>query len=681
MKRLALLPLLALAACESQERPAACGPIPEVTVNAGETAAVTACFSDPNGDVLVYSAASSNPGVATVSVSGTDITVAAVAPGSAHVTVTASDPGGLEGRQSFQVMVPNRAPQPRGAMPPATVPVGRTEAVDASSYFADPDGETLAYSATPSNPAVATVSVSGSVVTVAAVARGAATVTVTATDPGGLAATQTFDVTVPNRAPEPVGTIADMEVAVDTTASVDVAPSFTDPDGDALVYAASSSSPAVVRVSVSGSAVTARGVAEGGARVTVTARDPEGLAASQTFDVTVTNPDRAVLEELYDALGGSSWTTKTNWKTDAHLDTWFGVTANEDERVVRLELPDNGLTGRVPPELGDLSSLERLFVHDNPRLSGPLPTALGSLGNLARFYYTTTNLCVPADDSFRRWLNGIDDHRGTGVDCFRRLTNNSAIDEHPAWSPDGTRIAFQSYRDGNYEIYVMDDDGGNQTRLTNNSARDERPAWSPDGTRIAFESNRDGNTEIYAMDDDGGNVDRLTNNSASDGGAAWSPDGTRIAFYSNRDGWEIYAMDDDGGNVDRLTDNSATDAGPAWSPDGTRIAFESNRDGNYEIYAMDDDGGNQTRLTNDRARDSGPAWSPDGTRIAFHSTRDGNFEIYAMDDDGGNQTRLTNDRALDAYPEWWSPDGTITVIAFYSNRDGGEHEIYVMAAR
>ena len=590
MRRLTLLPLLALAACESQERPAACGPIPEVTVNAGETAAVTACFSDPNGDVLVYSAASSNPGVATVSVSGTDITVAAVAPGSAYVTVTASDPGGLEGQQSFQVMVPNRAPQPRGAMPMATVPAGRTEAVDASSYFSDPDGENLIYSATSSNPAAATVSVLGSVVRIAAIARGAATVTVTATDPGGLAATQ-------------------------------------------------------------------------------------------TFDVTVTNPDRAVLEELYDALGGSSWTTKTNWKTDAHLDTWFGVTANEDERVVRLELPDNGLTGRIPPELGDLSSLERLFVHDNPRLSGPLPTALESLRTLAWFYYTTTNLCVPADDSFLRWLNGINDHRGTGVDCFRRLTNNSAIDEHPAWSPDGTRIAFQSYRDGNYEIYVMDDDGGNQTRLTNNGARDERPSWSPDGTRIAFESTRDGNTEIYAMDDDGGNVDRLTNNSAFDGGAAWSPDGTRIAFESNRDGsCEIYAMDDDGGNVDRLTNNSAVDGGAAWSPDGTRIAFESTRDGNYEIYAMDDDGRNQTRLTNNSARDDGPAWSPDGTRIAFHSRRDGDFEIYAMDDDGRNQTRLTNDRALDAYPEWWSPDGIGTVIAFYSNRDG-EHEIYVMAAR
>ena len=73
-----------------------------------------------------------------------------------------------------------------------------------------------------------------------------------------------------------------------------------------------------------------------------------------------------------------------------------------------------------------------------------------------------------------------------------RLTNNAAADVEPAWSPDGSRIAFASTRDGNFEIYVMNADGSNQTRLTNNAAADDQPAWSPDGTRIAFKSNRDG---------------------------------------------------------------------------------------------------------------------------------------------------------------------------------------------
>ena len=89
----------------------ACGALPQVTVNAGETTTVAACFTDPNGDSLVYSAASSDSGVATASMSDTTVTVAGVAPGSASVTVTAGDPGGLEAEQSFSVTVLSYPPK------------------------------------------------------------------------------------------------------------------------------------------------------------------------------------------------------------------------------------------------------------------------------------------------------------------------------------------------------------------------------------------------------------------------------------------------------------------------------------------------------------------------------------------------------------------------------------------
>jgi len=89
-------------------------------------------------------------------------------------------------------------------------------------------------------------------------------------------------------------------------------------------------------------------------------------------------------------------------------------------------------------------------------------------------------------------------------------------------------IAFASDRDGNYEIYVMNPDGSGQKRLTNNSAADFAPSWSPDGKRIAFTSDRDGNGEIYLMNADGTGVRRLTNSPANDGGPSWSPDGHGI---------------------------------------------------------------------------------------------------------------------------------------------------------
>jgi Tol biopolymer transport system component len=112
----------------------------------------------------------------------------------------------------------------------------------------------------------------------------------------------------------------------------------------------------------------------------------------------------------------------------------------------------------------------------------------------------------------------------------------TAGDSHPSWSPDGTRIVFQSRIGTNSEIYMMDADGSNQIRLTNDPADDEMPSWSPDGKRIIFSSNRDGNREIYVMNADGSNQIRLTNNPANDWEPSWSPDGKRIAFESSRGG-------------------------------------------------------------------------------------------------------------------------------------------------
>jgi hypothetical protein len=220
-----------------------------------------------------------------------------------------------------------------------------------------------------------------------------------------------------------------------------------------------------------------------------------------------------------------------------------------------------------------------------------------------------------------------------------------ASEGFPAWSKDGSRIAFDSYPGGNWEIYTMNADGSNKTRLTNDPALDRCPAWSPDGTKIAFHSNRDGNYEIYVMNADGSNQTRLTNNNNDDGFPAWSPDGTRIAFQSIRDGnYEIYVMNTNGTSQTRLTNNLTVDLHPAWSPDGTKIAFDSNS----QIDVMNADGTNPTHLT----AGISPAWSPDGTRIVFQSYRDGNSEIYVMNANGTNQVRLTNNSIADNTPDW-----------------------------
>jgi Tol biopolymer transport system component len=269
---------------------------------------------------------------------------------------------------------------------------------------------------------------------------------------------------------------------------------------------------------------------------------------------------------------------------------------------------------------------------------------------------------------------------------------------------DTDRIAFSSYRNDKYDIYVMHGDGSGQIRLTNGQ-EGHSPTWSPDGTRIAFVSKRVGKGNIYVMSADGSGLTNLTISPSPRAlvecehtlwkhcdqisrSPAWSPDGRHIAFSAGDEGdeGEIYVMNADGSGLTPLTNTSAHhNDTPAWSPDGQRIAFSSGAEGKEDIYVMNADGSDLTNLTNTTAQEASPTWSPDGTRIAFVSNRDGNFDIYMMNADGSGLTQLTNSPARDLFPAW-SPDGRR--IAFASDREGNPDgtgpympfEIYVMNA-
>ena len=210
------------------------------------------------------------------------------------------------------------------------------------------------------------------------------------------------------------------------------------------------------------------------------------------------------------------------------------------------------------------------------------------------------------------------DYDGSNV---TKLTSDLAFNCFPVWSPDASKIAFTSDRDGNTEIYVIDTDGSNLVNLSNNPARDgigkpdsfwlffpELISWSPDGSKIAFVSDRDGNTEIYVINTDGSNPTNLTNNPSNDYFPVWSPDGSKIVYASELDGdMEIYTMDDDGSNPTNLTNNLDSDLFPVWSPDGSKIVFVSSKGEDlgemvgWEIYSdalflMNADGTDMLRL-------------------------------------------------------------------------------------
>jgi TolB protein len=234
----------------------------------------------------------------------------------------------------------------------------------------------------------------------------------------------------------------------------------------------------------------------------------------------------------------------------------------------------------------------------------------------------------------------------------RRIISGGDANRHPAWSPDGRKIAFDSNRSGNYDVWVYNTATHKSRNVTHGGFYDADPAWSPDGKHLVFVTTRSGNLDLAVVRLSSGKVHRITSFAGDDMQPSWAPTGDRIAFTSDRgNSDDIFTVRRNGSGLDRVAAGQFADAYPTWSPDGTHIAYEAYRSGSYDIRVVSATGKGDRGVATGGAFDGYPAWGPDGTSVVFSSNRGGGLHLWVKPL-SGKARQLTYGSGSDVQASW-----------------------------
>ena len=331
------------------------------------------------------------------------------------------------------------------------------------------------------------------------------------------------------------------------------------------------------------------------------------------------------------------------------------------EGTVEGPLRDAGQTGETAPTTISLNLLtwpgRQLLLNKRYR---PLPSQLRATGhhfaNEVIFALTgepgitLTRVVFSRSSGESSDLYAVD-YDGAGL---LRLTANRTLNLCPSWSPDGSRIAFTSYREHQQGLFLLDTATGKVRQIIAQDGLNYGADWHPDGKELLVSLSQGGNPEIYRVTPEGQIIKRLTVAKSIEISPSWSPGGRDLVFTSDRTGTpQLYIVDSEGAGRRRLTFEGRYNDSAVWSPRGDKIAYAT-REGNVtQIVVMKSTGEDRRIVTDARWRNcEDPSWAPDGRHLVFASDRSGVFKLYVYDDEEGTFRQLTFGDEPDISPAW-----------------------------
>jgi len=235
----------------------------------------------------------------------------------------------------------------------------------------------------------------------------------------------------------------------------------------------------------------------------------------------------------------------------------------------------------------------------------------------------------------------------------RPLSADGVLALYPAWFPDGTRVAYVTYRQGRPEIVAQNVTTGQVRSLAFFPGLNASPAISPDGRLMLLVLSRDGNPEVYRMAVDGSELKRLTFTPAVETSPVWSPDGAQIALVSDQGGGpQIHLLGANGGRMRRVSFMGNYATSPDWSPRGDRIIFTAQIEGTFQLVLLDPATGDQQQLTFDAEHKENPAFAPNGRHVVYSQGRGSAYRLVIIDTLTGERSRVSREKGSFTSPAW-----------------------------